>query len=172
MKKIILLSTVIVTTAILADDITVNATVPPAAIVGFDTPISENLVGNVFKFKDITIDIGSIPLGSKIAPVVKDIYAKTNAKDGITMEVIDHDKSGFLAGHLVDDAEENMVQMKYSLMGSSYSIKNHPARDLITTTSDGASSIGTFVIEQKNNTSSDQPNGHYSAMFDVVIAAR
>jgi len=65
-----------------------------------------------------------------------------------------------------------MVQMKYSLMGSSYSMKNHPTVALASTTLDGLTTIGTFVIEQKNNTSSDQPEGHYGVVFDVIIAAQ
>ena len=173
MKKIILLTTLIATT-MWSDTITINGTIPPAAIVGFDTPITENLVDNTFTFKDIVIDIGSIPLGSKIAPVTKQIYAKTNSSTGTTIQIVDHTNPnlGFLSGHLVDELKSNLVAMKYKLKGSAYSIKNHPTVELTSGTNDGSSSIGTFVIEQKNNTSSDQPEGHYGVVFDVIIAAQ
>jgi len=173
MKKFLFLITIVITGG-WSNTISISATVPPAAIVGFDNPITENLVDNTFTFKDIVIDIGSIPLGGKISPVSKPIYAKTNSSTGTTIEIVDHTNpnSGFLSGHLVDDSEENLVAMKYSLFGSEYSMKNHPTVTLTAGTSDGGSSIGNFVIEQKNNTSSDQPEGHYSVVFDVIIAAQ
>ena len=173
MKKLIL--SVIMVTNIWAveGEIGVGGAVLPAAIVGFDTPISEALVDNVFTFKGSDIDIGQIPLDGKISPITKNIYVKSNAKDGVTMEIIDNvNPNPFLAGHLIDTSGTNLVAMKYSLMGNAYAIKDHPTRDLITTTSDGSTNIGTFVVAQKNNTSSDQPNGTYSAVFDVVIAAK
>jgi hypothetical protein len=51
-------------------------------------------------------------------------------------------------------------------------MNEHPVVELTSGTDDGATSIGTFVIEQKNNTSSDQPQGHYGVVFDVIIAAQ
>jgi len=172
MKKLILLSLVTITTLFSTDvnKIDVGGTVLSAAIVGFDSPITANLVDNTFTFKGISIDIGTIPLGGKIAPVTKKIYVKTNATDGVTMEITD--PKGILHGHLFDSEGDNMVQMKYSLMGSSYSIKNGGARDLVTATNSGTSDIGEFVIEQKNSTSSDQPAGEYSVSLNVEILAK
>jgi RNase P/RNase MRP subunit p29 len=173
MKKIILL-TATIATAMWSEGITINGSIPPAAIVGFDNPITENLLDNTFTFKDIVIDIGSIPLGGKIAPVTKQIYAKTNSSTGTSIQIVDHTNpnSGFLSGHLVDEPQENLVAMKYTLKGSAYSIKNHPVVELTSGTNDGASSIGTFIIEQKNITSPDKPEGHYGVVFDVIIAAQ
>jgi len=168
MKKIILL-TATIATAMWSEGITINGSIPPAAIVGFDNPITENLLDNTFTFKDIVIDIGSIPLGSKIAPVTKQIYAKTNSVNGITMEITD--TKGWAKGQILNE-DEDAINMKYSLMGSSYSIKNHPVVELTSSTSDGSASIGVFVIEQKSNISSDQPEGHYSAVFNVTIASQ
>ena len=171
MKKILLLSTLI--TTIWAGNIGLNGVIVPAAIVGFDTPITESLVDNSFTFKGYDIDIGSIPLDSKIAAVSKDIYVNTNSASGVTMEIEDNvNPHPFLAGHLIDGSGTNLVAMKYSLMGSSYAIANHPTVDLVTAVNDGSATIGTFVVEQKNKTSSDQPSGIYSAVFDVTIAAK
>ncbi|SFV54408.1 hypothetical protein MNB_SV-12-976 [hydrothermal vent metagenome] len=171
MKKLIILSLVTVTTLFSTDvnKIDVGGTVLSAAIVGFDNPITENLVDNTFTFKGISIDIGTIPLGGKIAPVTKNIYVKTNATDGVTMEITD--PKGYLHGNLLD-SDDNMVPMRYSLMGSSYAIKNGGARDLVTATNSGTSDIGTFVIEQKSLASPDQPAGEYSVLLNVKILAR
>jgi hypothetical protein len=167
MKKIILF-TATIATAIWSGGIEIGATIPPAAIVGFDNPIVENLIENTFTFKDAIIDIGAVPLGQKISPVNKPIYVKTNSLNGVTIEI--EDPKGYLQGHLMDN-DDNSIAMKYSLMGSEYRVKDHPVRSLISNSSDGANSIGTFVIEQKNSMSSDQPQGQYSVLFNVVIGA-
>jgi len=172
MKKLILLSLVTVSTlfSVDVDQIEVGGEVLSAAIVGFDTAITENLVDETFTFKGTSIDIGSIPLSGKVDPVTKKIYVKTNATDGVTMEITD--PKGFMHGHLVDESGDNLVQMKYSLMGSAYAIKDGGAIDLVTATNSGESDIGEFVIEQKNETSSDQPAGVYSVSLDVEILAK
>ena len=172
MKKLILLSLATVTTLFSADvnQIDVGGEVLAAAIVGFDAPITENLVDETFTFKGAFVDIGKIPLGGKISPVTKKIYVKTNATDGVTMEITD--PKGYLHGHIVDSSEDNLVQMKYFLMGSAYAIKDGGARDLVTATNSGEEEVGDFVIEQKNDTSADQPAGIYSVSLDVEILAK
>ena len=169
MKKLLLLSTAM--TTIWAGGINLGGTIPPAAIVDFDTPVTESLVDNTFTFKGSDIDIGAIPLGAKITPVSKEIYVKTNSANGVTMKIEDNaNPHPFLAGHLISGT--NLVAMKYKLMGSEYDMSNPSAKTLVTTATNGSSVVGTFVVEQKNSTSSDQPSGIYSAIFDVTIAAR
>jgi hypothetical protein len=171
MRKFILLSLLTVTTLFSnVNEIEVGGEVLSAGIVGFDTPIIENLVDNSFSFKGTFIDIGAIPLGGKISPITKKIYVKTNATDGITMEITD--PKGYMHGHFIDSSGDNLIQMKYSLMGSTYAIKDDGAKDLVTTTNSGESDIGDFVIEQKNSTSPDQPAGIYGVVLNVKILAR
>jgi len=172
MKKVILMA-ILFSKAIIADDgfMTITGNILPSATVGFDA-ITEELTDNKLFFidKEIILDI---PLGGHIEPSNQNIYLKTNIDTGIKM-MIEDKNSNF--GDLVRQTEINgrfpEIAMKYKLMNSSYSLNSHPFVSLNNSIrTDGSSPVGTFVIEQYENTSTNKVAGTYKAEFKVTISA-
>lgn len=172
MKKTILLSTLIAATLMGADnEMIATGNILPAAIVAFDTPLNgETLLDNTFTFKESVTNLGTIPLGAKITPIVKNIYVNTNSVAGITMEI--DDGKPYLKGSLMNSSSTASIGMKYSLMGSVYAIGTAGARDLVTGTNSGLSDIGVFQIEQSTITSADQVADTYDVTLTVAIVAK
>ena len=172
MKRRILLSTLIATTLMGADnEMIVSGDILPAAIVAFDNPVNgETLLDNTFTFKESVTNLGTIPLGAKITPIIKNIYVNTNSVAGITMEI--DDPKPFLKGSLTNAALTEFIGMKYSLMGSTYSIGTTGARDLVIGTNSGLSDVGVFKIEQSNITSADQAADTYDVTLTVAIVVK
>ncbi len=176
MKKIKLLSTFMVTTfmatSLIAenDEMIVTGDILPAAIVAFDPVNGDTLLDNTFTFKESVVDLGTIPLGSKIAPILKNIYANTNSVAGLTMEI--DDSKAFFKGSLMNAAGTAFIAMKYSLMGSAYTIGSSGARDIVTGINSGLADVGVFKIEQGFSTSPDQPADTYEVTLNVTILAK
>jgi len=172
MKKTILLSTVIATILMGADnELMVTGDILPAAIVAFDTPVNgETLLDNTFTFKESVVDLGTIPLGAKIAPIVKNIYVNTNSVAGVTMEI--DDSKAFLKGSLTNSPQTESIAMQYSLLGNVYTVGSTGAIDLVTGTNSGLSDVGEFKIEQRTLTSADQIADTYGVTLTVAIVAK
>ena len=172
MKKTILISTLIATILMGGDDeMIVTGDILPAAIVAFDTPVNgEALLDNTFTFKESSVDLGVIPLGSKITPISKNIYVNTNSSAGVTMEI--DDSKAFLKGSLMNTEGTSTISMKYSLMGSVYTIGAGNAVALVTPVHSGLSDIGIFKIEQSTVTSADQIADTYTVTLNVAIVAK
>jgi hypothetical protein len=153
------------------DEMIVTGDILPAAIVSFDTPVNgETLLDNTFSFKGSSVDLGLIPLGSKITPISKNIYVNTNSSAGVTMEI--DDSKPFLKGSLMNTGGTATIGMKYSLMGSAYTIGSGNPVDLVTTVNSGLNGIGIFKIEQSTVTSADQIADTYTVTLNVAIVAK
>jgi len=171
MKKVILM-VILFSKAIMADGtIIITGNILPSATVGFDA-IMENLTNNKLFFidKEITLDI---PLGGHIEPSTQNIYLKTNINSGIKIMIEDKNSNlGDLVGQTEINGRFPEIAMKYKLMNSSYSLNSHPFVSLNNSIrTDGSSPVGTFVIEQYENTSTNKVAGTYKAEFKVTISA-
>ena len=167
MKKILLSTIVVGLLGVnsMADTITVEGSVLPAAVVGFADVSGETLNAND-RFIDATINVGTTELNSNFGTIANHFYVKSNNPNGVQISITPHageDTSGALTG-----ATGERVPVTYYLDGfTQYNMNISPTVTLTSGATDGTVQGKTFAVAP--NIPSNQTAGIYDTVLDVTI---